>query len=346
MRVKTTQAEREAAEWIVRLTSPDATDADIRAFEAWIKRSTDNEHAYRTRQQYMDVLPSLKNLDDYDALVSEPFYESWALAAADWVDKARAVITRPQFTAALASAALFLIAGVIFVTIAAPKPDYATEIAEIRALTLDDGSVVTLGAKSSVDVTFSDTERRVMLLAGEAFFEVEKDPARPFFVEANDTIVRVVGTKFDVRRGAGNVRVSVLEGLVEVNTISRTNRMPASVQEASTQHMLTAGQRLVSVAKGDLTSLEVVQTEDVAPWRNGRLVYVEARLSDVVSDLNRYYDGEIRLGDEAVGELEFTAALRTNQIENLIFNMSYSLPVEVVRDRENRIILKSLEGEA
>ena len=339
-----TQADEDAADWIVRLKARDVTEADRAEFERWKSADPAHEYAYRVQEQYWDVVPAAAQEDDYADLVAEPFYERWGLYLDDVRGRVTHALKTPQALGAVAALAFAVMVGAVMIaqidqTPPISPPDHATQIAEIRALTLDDGSVITLGAASSVDVTFSEAERRVTLLAGEAFFDVAKDVSRPFFVEADDTLIRVVGTKFDVRHGADSVQISVLEGEVHVDKPG-DDTMTLSADQPD-RRVLTAGQRIVSPNLGALPAPLTVEAEDVAPWREGRLVFVETKLKDVVADVNRYYDGEIILGDEQVGELEFTAALRTDQVDLLIETFSNSMPVMALKDRQNRIVLRT-----
>src|SRR3981189_822736 len=84
---------------------------------------------------------------------------------------------------------------------------YRTAIGGIAAISMKDGSTVTLNTNSDIRVALSETERRVDLEKGEAFFEVAKDPNRPFVVRVGDQRVIAVGTKFSVRREPNHVRV-------------------------------------------------------------------------------------------------------------------------------------------
>jgi transmembrane sensor len=77
--------------------------------------------------------------------------------------------------------------------------------------------------------------RRVTVHDGQALFDVAHDSARPFLITAGDETVRVVGTKFDVRRRDGQLTVTVLRGLVEVSTDGEDNaRAPAPRPDAGT----------------------------------------------------------------------------------------------------------------
>src|SRR5690606_13571610 len=121
-----------------------------------------------------------------------------------------------------------------------------------------------------------------------AFFEVMKDPARPFLVAAQDTLVRAVGTKFDVKRSADIVHVSVLEGVVEV---MKPDNIVDAIEKADTNNIekqvLTAGER-VSVARNvPLPQARSVDQFKPGAWREGRLACEDASLAEIVSDLNR-----------------------------------------------------------
>ena len=359
-----TRADKEAADWIVRLDGRNVSEEDLHAHEAWMKADPRHEHAFRIQQQIADQIPAAKKLENYDELVAEPFYERLAMQASTAWDNFIDGLRRPQIVGALAA---MTIAAIVTSTLLIETPDapeviaepvieYATDIAQIREQRLPDGSVVTLGAKSRIVVAYSDTERRVTLLAGDAFFDVERDPSRPFFVEARDSVTRVVGTKFDVRLRENTVAVSVAEGRVDVGRlIQREAETEATTLTPAAS--LIAGQQIVLPAIASSTGIpeitaeqepiqfaalvSEVDTGDVAAWREGRLKYAETRLADVVADLNRYYHGEIILGDDEVGNIVFTATPNADEIDRLLVAIDMGLPVEVVHRSNGRVILTS-----
>ena len=351
---KLSQAEHEAAEWIFRFNEQEVSEEERRAFQTWLTAKPENESAYCAQKANWTALTDMRTLADYDDLIAESFFERWMMKASDAFEQIRRAVAQPQAAAAAASLAVVLILGAFLwrgAFIGDPAaPDHATQIAEIREVKLEDGSIVTLGALSSIDVDFADGARRVRLLSGEAFFDIAKDPDRPFFVAAGDTMVRVVGTKFDVRHGAGTIRVSVLEGIVEVNKAGETlvdKRSSGALSASDGQALrqtLTAGQRIVSASNAVLAPVEAVEPSDVALWRKGRLSYVEARLGDVVADMNRYYDGEIIIADASLKDRRFTAAMRADQIDVLIDMMASDMSVDVEAAGDNRLILRSQAG--
>jgi ferric-dicitrate binding protein FerR (iron transport regulator) len=118
---------------------------------------------------------------------------------------------------------LFALAASVLLMIAAAsawiytqRDTYTTGIGEQRSIALADGSTVDLNSRSKLRIRYTDNERDVELLKGQAVFRVAKDHTRPFVVEANGTRVRAVGTQFDVYRKTSDTIVTVLEGRVAV----------------------------------------------------------------------------------------------------------------------------------
>src|SRR5690606_26847429 len=89
---------------------------------------------------------------------------------------------------------------------------------EQRTVTLADGSVIELNARSRIKVRYADRERAIDLLQGQALFRVAKDPTKPFIVASGGTYVRAVGTQFDVYKKSVGTVVTVVEGRVAVTT--------------------------------------------------------------------------------------------------------------------------------
>ena len=93
---------------------------------------------------------------------------------------------------------------------------YTTGVGEQRSIVLDDSSTVELNSRSRVRVRFSDAERDIDLIEGQALFHVAKNPRRPFVVSADGTHIRAVGTQFDVYQKTSGTVVTVVEGKVAV----------------------------------------------------------------------------------------------------------------------------------
>ena len=323
---------RQARNWIVELSSDDATADQRAAFKRWLNTDPRHAEAFEESRRVWGTIGAMRHLEALtpaDALTGPRRQGPRA-------DREVGRRWRPVAAAAVAAAVMVGLLGQALWQ-GDRTPEIATRTAELRDVTLDDGSVVTLGPKSSITVGFTQAERRVALTAGEAFFAVVDNPARPFVVTVGDMRVRVVGTQFDVHHGPDAVRVSVLEGSVEVTVPPEPMPTPTARPETT---VLTAGQQIVAAHAGRAVAVRQAAAEASGAWRLGRLSYRGASLREVIADANRYYDGQIVLASEEIGALKVTASFRTDRIDQMINVLVMALPIEAERQARNRILLK------
>jgi transmembrane sensor len=318
----------EAAEWLVRQGEGAFRPEERAALEVWSASDPRRARTYAAMSRTWREASELKHLGN----LVEPERPGWIRRVL------RALAPRP-FTLQYAGLAMAAIAVVALTgsLMAEFLQQHATGVGQTRVLTLSDGSTVVLGAKSRVVVKFTERERLVRLTAGEALFEVAHNASRPFVVDAGDTVIRDVGTRFDVNRAGPSVRVAVLEGEVEVRELS----MPAAHPLKETQ-FLRAGDSLEAIG-GQVEGQSQPGTVVVRPielvaataWREGRLVYQNVRLADVIADVNRYYAPGVTL-DPASGDLRVTASFRTDQIPAFLNTLDSALPVKTDRQDGGR----------
>ncbi|MAM72231.1 MAG: hypothetical protein CMO29_00295 [Tistrella sp.] len=177
------------------------------------------------------------------------------------------------------------------------RADAITATGERRLVVLADGSRVTLDTDSAIAVTVDETGRHLTLLEGRAFFEVTPDAARPFEVAAGPAKVRVTGTAFAVGFSDDDaVMVQVRSGRVEAGA-------------AGSSRALGAGDAL----RLDGTGPGIVTRPDPAQglgWLDGRLVFVDRPLGDVLAELDRYLPGRILVTDPAIAARRVTGNYR------------------------------------
>ncbi len=166
------------------------------------------------------------------------------------------------------------------------QADCATGAGEWRQVHLADGSTVDLGPDSAIDIG----ERRVRLLSGRAYFDVMHDPARPFQVEAGPMRVTDLGTGFDVRLEPDGVAVAVKHGLVRIDD-------PDAAPPVSER--LDPGE-WIQVSRGGQTTRGDEPVEQVAAWREGRLIARDQPVSEVVDALRPYFPGLILVTGSAL----------------------------------------------
>ena len=325
-----------ARDWLVRLSMAQPSAADRAAFEAWRHADPRHAEAYARVERIWNEVPQAAALRDPALLAEVTLGERLAARAQ--------ALMRPALAAGGVAVAALVLAAVFLGPGGGPvrAPDFATRIAEIRDVPLPDGSVVTLGARSAIDVAFTEQERHVTLAAGQAFFAVERDASRPFIVTVGETRVRVVGTQFDVRRGEATVQVAVLEGVVEVS--QEPDDGPAD-NAHEPKRVLTAGQEVVASLAGALAPARQIKVAEPGAWRQGRLVYVNTALREVVADANRYSQARIEFADEAVGDLMISATFRAGEIDQVVASLTRILAIQVQRPAPDRIVLSARAGD-
>lgn len=324
----------EANAWLVHLASPEATAQSRARYAAWRAAAPAHEAAAQEAERLWGELGEWQSLAALEPLEAATWKERLvALAAAAGDLFARKWARRLLPAGAAALVLFFLWSG--GVSPWSSKTAYATATAELRQVTLADGSVVTLGAQSALTVHFTEQERRVVLQGGEAFFAVKGEAARPFLVAVEDTLVRVVGTKFNIRHTEDQVRVSVLEGVVEV-----FHDEDQLAGEATPQR-LTAGQEVIAAQGAGLAAVSAIGAAPPDAWRAGRLIYADAALAEVVADANRYYDGHIEIADPALKELRVTTAFRTDQVAEMIVSLELTLPLAAESTDDGNVLLRA-----
>ena len=220
--------------------------------------------------------------------------------------------------------------------------NYSTGHGEIRVLNLQDGTVVTLAPESKLRVSYTAQRRQVALLRGEGLFSVTKNPQRPFVVETGQTHVTVLGTEFTVKRHADQVSVAVREGKVKVAQADGIN--PDS-QLLSKQQILLPGEGVNASLNGEVGEVTAVNIDTIGVWKDGRLVYTNARLKEVIDDANKYYEGRIVFASQEVGELGISISFTTDNIDQMLDNLSQALPISLNRDLPGTVLLEKLPSQ-
>lgn len=169
-------------------------------------------------------------------------------------------------------------------------------------------------------------DAREIEFEGQAVFEVARDPARPFRVHTREVVSEVIGTRFAARAYAGepDVSVAVAEGAVRLRA--------AEASEDSDELTLTPGQ-LARVTAGGAPHLdEDVSVDALLAWIDGRLVFGDTPLRDVAAELGRWYDVDVRLGDDRLGERRLTASFAEEPVSQVLDLIALSLDLRYDRD--------------
>jgi len=308
------QKPRTAEDWVVRLGRPDAPRSTLAAFERWLAADP------RNLADYEDAKGLLRETRDLRAEL---------LGELNLIPPAP-VAARRRTSAGWTPVALAggLVAAVLAVAIAptlihrfqdplAGASTYMTAVGEIRDVTLADGSVVTLDTATTLRAKVDGKVRRLALDKGGAYFAVAHDKAHPFQVALADRQVTVTGTHFATSLRDGRARVELLEGSVEVSQ-PRSSTEPVR---------LVPGDQVTYQAGSAVRREARIDPATAVSWRQRRLVFQDAALSEVLAELGRYTDAKITLANPALGRQRVTAMLPLDGRGTVIDRAAKVLPV-------------------
>jgi transmembrane sensor len=293
---------RTAAEWLMRLQSGDASDADRRAFEAWREQSPLHAAAWQRAESVLSTFNQVPADLTRDTLqrVSK---------------RGRRRVLQTLVTLATLPATTWLMQRKY--PVSGWTADLRTSRGEIRSVELPDGSRLVLATASAVDVAFTAGKRQLTLRDGEILIATAHDRSpdtRPFLVETSQGSVRSLGTRFSVRQFEDRVRIAVFEDAVEIQPLGGAH-----------VH-LQAGQQI----DFDRRTTHAIQPvpETAASWEHGMLVTSSMRLADVVAELARYRSGIVRCHPQ-VAELRVSGAFPLTNTDLSLALLEKVLPVRV-----------------
>lgn len=304
-------ARAEAAAWVIRLHGPERSPELEAGLRKWL--AADPEHA-RQFERVTDV---------WDAGSRVPIgglprvRGSWrSQAARGW---------------AAAAAIVLVCIGVGWLVLGPMRPGtlYRSRMGELRLVQLKDGSRISLDSGSEIRVVYSDTERRVQLDRGQAYFEVKHNPGWPFVVVAGRHQITDIGTVFVVRYDPALTVVTLIKGRIAVSS-----RFQGT---GSVDRILAVGQRL-TFAGDSPPKLDQPRLDEVTAWERGEVMLDDTPLTRAVAELNRYDPAALIIEDPRVANLRVSGIYHTGNNREFAFLLQklYGVPFS---ERGGRIIL-------
>jgi transmembrane sensor len=346
------QATLEAAEWIVQLRGDALSPKDRERFADWLRASPAHIREFLAASELWEVTaqvdPDRKLSSDPAALAATvarlPVAAQAAapppLAAAPDAAPAAAV-RRPWRGTMAAMAAGAAVIAVGWLGLRGPADAsrmLETAVGEQRSVALSDGSIVELNTNSAVQVALTAQERHVYMRKGEVYFDVAKDPGRPFFVHVGEILIRVVGTRFNVQQRDDISTVTVLEGKVTVDravpaqdapVVANGNAARAGTAPTAGVVVLQPGQQARFGGEPEVAPRRV-DTGNVIAWTDRRLVFDDAKLDDILDEFNRYNAPRLVVADPELAALRLTGVFRSNDPDSLLEFLRQSRDMRIV----------------
>ena len=342
----------EACAWFVEFRTGAATAGTRDRFDEWLRHSPEHIQAYLEVAAAWSELPTsdpqgridveglverARASRDEDVVVSLAGHRG-AGESAEHIQGYKRAGLLGRHALAASIGLLLIIAGVLG-WLNFRERLYITGIGEQRTIRLPDDSIVDLNARSSIRVSFSKTLRAIDLVEGQALFHVAKDAKRPFVVRSDSTVVRAVGTEFDVYRKGDGLVVTVIEGRVAVTPADAELDEPAAkpTPAVSPLALLSAGEQL-TVKPKTASAPHRADVDAATSWVQRRLVFEETPLGDVAEEFNRYNVRRLVIDDPELARQTISGAYSSSDPTALIGFLRAQPMLEVVEtEREIRV---------
>ncbi|WP_439852000.1 FecR family protein [Pseudomonas syringae] len=279
----------QALTWLIELEDADAER--LACFQEWLNADPEHARAFDKARAIWQSQPVQLAAED----IAQPRKRSaWRRIRPHW---------KPLATAAVLLLGLFSFSNLPLRL----QADHLTVVGERQRLELADGSRVLLNTDSAFSSRIDEQQRSARLLQGEAFFEVPSRPGLPLEIDAGPVRMSANSTEFSVRYLDGVAQVDVQRGAVDVRALRGDSSLS-----------LAAGER-IRVGPGGFGHREKLDPARDLAWVQGRLIFDNSPLSEVLAELRRYYPGWI---------------INTNaQLDRVAVTGNYRLdnPLDVVR---------------
>jgi transmembrane sensor len=245
--------------------------------------------------------------------------------------KSRQTIWNPRFAGGAAAFVACCALAAVAWNAASSDAVYQTIRGETLSVALRDGSRVTLGSGTLIEVHIDPLHRESRLESGEAEFEVAHQAHRPFHVAVRDLTVRDLGTRFTIRDRAGPVRVVLVAGKVEIVTPDQPGRPT----------VLAPGQQALVDTQG--IQLTQANLPSVLAWREGRIVLRDTTLADALDQWRDAAAVDFDLEDPGLAQLRISGVYRTTDVVAFLNGLSRVYPVGWQEKAANHFSLRNSE---
>jgi transmembrane sensor len=364
----------EAGTWFIEFRTGNPTPRAREEFMRWLRRSPDHIRAYLDVSRHYVQMPGSGNvsLAEADRLLEKarvrltegvvPIEEGRASPSSVPVRAAR-TIRRPVTVGVAATILILTAAATLYMF--SQRGLYSTGLGEERTVTLEDASRIELNARTKLRVRYSKGAREIELIEGQALFQVAKDKGRPFLVHAGGTLVRAVGTEFDVYRKTSGTTVTVLEGRVAVFSDAPGDPSASASPDAASQRILPrplprdsspsdssyaasptqdsssaaifllAGEQ-VTVTSTGVPALKTANISAATAWTRGEFEFIETPLTEVAEEFNRSSPRRFVLSSPSLVSVRISGVYSSADPASLILFLK-NQPDLIVSERGNEI---------
>ena len=247
------------------------------------------------------------------------------------------LLYRRWYAIAASVSAVLLVASWWFLLRPAQPEFYQTAYGETQAIELSDGSLVTLNANSTLEVS-TNNESREVWLQGEAFFEIEEvvldnntqgaDELVKFIVHTQALDVVVVGTAFNVRNRDDKTQVVLNSGKVWLES------------ESTEQMVMEPGEVAERTSQGKMVKITTVNPDVYSAWKENKLVCRNTTLAEIAKVINHQFGYSAEFANDSIRSLSITGTLPLHQLSLLTETLQESLNITIQYDGQTLVFEK------
>lgn len=315
-------SEKEKEKLLEWLRSPEAEKDIDREIENYFKSGGANTIIWNDRQVFEKIIGQIKN----DKAARLKFLKTRAQNKPG----TKGLASFPVYLLKIAAAVIIILTTVYSVyhfsypgeTVKKPSPQTIvkqTERGQKLSFYLSDGSKVMLNSSSKIEFSsMFDGPQRKVTFSGEAYFEIAKDPDKPFIVQTGEYETVVLGTTFIVKAKENSEQISVALKSGKV-LVQKQNMAHAAGEKI---HLTPGNVVTIDLGTGKKT-IKPYHSLSMFGWTSGTLFFKDTDFTEVISRLEEWYDVEIRIGNYSEIEKKYSGIYENESLENVLKGLSY-----------------------
>ncbi|MGH1372233.1 MAG: FecR family protein [Cellvibrionaceae bacterium] len=311
----------EAASWIARLRAPKASAQQHADFSKWLNSSPAHTQAFDEMSDTWETLGAAAHISELTDSMQPKSAKATETSRSGW-----SWLSWQGGFALACVAGLFAIVTMLAPSNIIPPETYITAAGEQRSVTLKDGSTISLNTRTELQVSYTDLQRNLTLVSGEAYFEVASDKQRPFIVDVGQGTVMAVGTAFNIHRESQTAQVVVTEGIVQMREHQDATTPAPKSERLTVDQQARFGQRgLSNVSHADIQSF--------LAWREQTLIFDQVSLPLALKELNRYLSTPIDYSHDSLKDLEVSGTFSVKAPEATLQALKASFNLAELTDK-------------
>ena len=346
--------ENEMLDIIIRVLKSEASDDDKQKLTSWLAQSQENVEIFKQSESVWNALEIVKMGKEYD---SGKAFRSFKEQVSNRLKTSRRIgLYKIIDTYIRVAAVLVILIGIgrLFIKPIDKRIQSDTSLFEIISprgsktqVLLPDGSKVWLNSESKIQYfnNFNQSGREVFL-EGEGYFEVKKNPDKPFIVTASDIRIKALGTIFNIKAypEEKTIETTLVEGKLEVESgiSGKVNKLATlepnqkvtffkkneAVPEQKNIEEKKKVENALPVKSGldKIISNEKVDPSLITSWKNNILYFDNENFQDLALKLERRFGVTIHFENENLKQMRFTGKFRDIIIEQVLEALQFASP--------------------